>query len=67
MMEIYVNGHAEEVAEGLTAADLVENMGLTNKRVAMEVNLEIVPRSRYTEHVFNSGDKVEIVHAVGGG
>ncbi|MDH5601574.1 MAG: sulfur carrier protein ThiS [Gammaproteobacteria bacterium] len=66
-MEIVVNGEQCEVKEGLTAAQLVEDMAIAGKRIAMEVNLEIVPRSTYAEYIFKSGDKVEIVHAVGGG
>lgn len=66
-MKIIVNGEDKQVSEGYTAAELVEAMGLTDKRIAMEVNLEIVPRGTYTEFTFNTGDKVEIVHAVGGG
>ena len=66
-MKIIVNGEQKDVADGLTAAQLVEDMEITGKRIAMEVNLEIVPRSTYAEHSFNAGDKVEIVHAVGGG
>jgi sulfur carrier protein len=66
-MKIIVNGEDKQVADGYTAQQLVESMGLTGKRIAMEVNLEIVPRSTYPEHVFNTGDKIEIVHAVGGG
>jgi len=66
-MEIIVNGEQREVSEGLSAAQLVEDMAITGKRIAMEVNLEIVPRSTYSEYIFKSGDKVEIVHAVGGG
>jgi sulfur carrier protein len=66
-MQITVNGEQREVAEGLTAAQLVDDMGIAGKRIAMEVNLDIVPRSRYSEHTFAAGDKIEIVHAVGGG
>ncbi len=66
-MQIIVNGEQRDVADGLTAAQLVDDMDITGKRIAMEVNLEIVPRSSYAEHTFNAGDKVEIVHAVGGG
>lgn len=66
-MQIIVNGDQREVTEGLTAEQLVTEMGITGKRIAMEVNLEIVPRSTYTEHVFKAGDKIEVVHAVGGG
>ena len=66
-MQIIVNGEQRNVSEGLTAEQLVEEMDISGKRIAMEVNLEIVPRSTYAEHIFNAGDKVEIVHAVGGG
>lgn len=66
-MEIIVNGETRTVAEGYTAAQLVSDMELTSRRIAMEVNLDIVPRSTYGDHVFQSGDRVEIVHAVGGG
>lgn len=66
-MQIIVNGEQRDVSEGLTAAQLVDEMEITGKRIAMEVNLDIVPRSSYAEHIFKAGDKVEIVHAVGGG
>ncbi|MEJ2435702.1 MAG: sulfur carrier protein ThiS [Pseudolabrys sp.] len=67
MIEIYVNGEGRQVREALTAAQLIEELGLSGRRVAMEVNLEIVPRSAYTEHRLRPGDRVEIVHAIGGG
>ena len=66
-MKIIVNGEQRNVVDGLTAEQLVVDMDITGKRIAMEVNLEIVPRSAYAEYVFNVDDKVEIVHAVGGG
>lgn len=66
-MEITVNGQSQTVPEGLTAAQLVERMGLAGRRIAMEVNLEIVPRSTYEAHALSPGDRIEIVHAVGGG
>lgn len=66
-MQIIVNGEQQDVLDGLTAAQLVENMDITGQRIAMEVNLEIVPRSSYAEHTFKAGDKIEVVHAVGGG
>lgn len=66
-MEIIVNGQSQTVPKGFTAAQLVEQMGLGGRRIAMEVNLEIVPRSTYAEHPLSTGDKIEIVHAVGGG
>ena len=66
-MQIIVNGEQRDVLDGMTAAQLVEDMDIAGKRIAMEVNLDIVPRSSYAEHVFKADDKVEIVHAVGGG
>ena len=66
-MKIIVNGEDRQVPEGYTAEQLVESMALAGKRIAMEVNLEIVPRSTYNTYTFNPDDKVEIVHAVGGG
>ena len=66
-MQIIVNGEQRDVSDGLTAEQLVVDMDITGKRIAMEVNMEIVPRSSYAKHAFKDGDKVEIVHAVGGG
>jgi len=67
MIEIQLNGEPKQVASGSTIADLVEAEGLGNRRVAVEVNLEIVPRSHYDQHLIASGDRIEIVHAIGGG
>ena len=66
-MQIIVNGETRDVSDGLSAAQLVKDMEIVGKRIAMEVNLDIVPRSSYADHVFKEGDKIEIVHAVGGG
>jgi len=66
-MEITVNGEPRQVREGLTAAELIEEMGLAGRRLAMEVNREIVPRSRFDSFSFQPGDQVEIVQAIGGG
>ena len=66
-MEIIVNGQSQNVPDSFTAAQLVEQMGLVGRRIAMEVNLEIVPRSTYSDHSLKHGDRIEIVHAVGGG
>ena len=66
-MEIFVNGERREVPDGTTAAALLEMLGLAGRRLAIEVNREIVPRSRHAEHRLRPGDRVEIVHAIGGG
>jgi sulfur carrier protein len=66
-MLLHVNGQATELPPGLTARQLLERMDLAGKRVALEVNCEIVPRSSHATHELKEGDKVEIVHAIGGG
>ncbi len=66
-MQITVNGKPTDVPDAATAADLVEQLGLGGKRIAMEVNRDIVPRSQYPQHRLQPGDHVEIVHAIGGG
>lgn len=65
--EITVNGEKRPVPPGQTLAELVRDLDLEGRRVAVEVNEEIVPRSEYAEHVLNSGDRVEVVAAIGGG
>lgn len=66
-MEIVVNGEARAVPEGTTVAQLVDALGLSGRRLAVEVNREIVPRSAFPTHALAPGDRVEIVHAIGGG
>ncbi|HEX6550306.1 MAG TPA: sulfur carrier protein ThiS [Gammaproteobacteria bacterium] len=66
-MQILLNGTPTPVADGLTAGELVRQLEMAGKRIAVEVNGEIVPRSRHTEFRLNPHDKVEIVHAIGGG
>ncbi len=48
-------------------AALIETLALTGRRLAVEVNAELVPRSRFDQHLLQPGDRVEIIHAVGGG
>lgn len=66
-MQISVNGESREIPDECTAQQLVELLGLVGRRLAMEVNREILPRSRFESHRFQAGDEVEIVHAIGGG
>ena len=65
-MRIEVNGEPREVEAG-TILDLVETLGLNPKKVAVERNLEIVPRSLHEETALADGDRIEIVQLVGGG
>lgn len=67
MIEIHLNGEARRFDAPLTVADLLARTGFGQRRVAVEVNRDIVPRSRHAEHRLADGDRVEIVHALGGG
>jgi sulfur carrier protein len=66
-MEILLNGEARALPNGCTLARLLDDAGLAQRRVAVEVNGEIVPRARHDAQVLADGDRVEIVHALGGG
>lgn len=66
-MQITVNGETRDVNDGISAADLIAQLGLADRRIAMEVNEELLPRARFTSYRFQHGDRVEIVHAIGGG
>jgi sulfur carrier protein len=66
-MQIQLNGEPKTLADQSTLADLVENLDLAGKRIAIEVNREIIPRSLHATHALQEGDAVEVVHAIGGG
>ena len=66
-MNIILNGASRDVPDNLSAGELLLSLDLADKRLALEVNQEIVPRSTFDSHTINPGDKVEIVHAIGGG
>lgn len=67
-MLVQVNGEAMELPSGATIAALIEQLTLTGKRLAVEVNEDIVPpRSQHPQFTLNEGDRVEVVHAIGGG
>lgn len=66
-MQIFLNGQTHECATNATVASLLEATGRGDRSVAVEVNREIVPRSRHAQHELHEGDRVEIVQAIGGG
>jgi len=66
-LDIFVNGESRQVQDSCSVQQLLEEMDLSGQRLALEVNEEIVPKSRHSEYCFNPGDKVEIVNAIGGG
>ncbi len=67
MITITVNGQPHQLETPATAETLVKHLGLEGKRLAMERNEEIIPRSEYAQTPLSEGDKIEIIHAVGGG
>jgi thiamine biosynthesis protein ThiS len=66
-MKLVINGEARELERASTVAALVGELGLDGRKVAVERNLEIVPRSQYLATVLCDGDRIEIVHFIGGG
>lgn len=66
-MDIQLNGEPRETPTGTSIAQLLLDAGLGERRVAVEVNGEIVPRSAHVTRLLGEGDRVEIVHALGGG
>ena len=66
-LSVRINGEERRVASGLSVAALIAKLGLDAKRVAIERNLAIVPRSTFAEVKVEDGDQYEIVHFVGGG
>ncbi len=66
-MMIYLNGDGREMAENSTVANLVAELNLTDKKIAVELNEEILPFQNFATQILNTGDKLEIVHAIGGG
>ena len=66
-MDMIVNGKSVQVENAATVSQLLEQLGFAGKRVAVEKNGEIVPKSLHAETAISADDKVEIVVAVGGG
>jgi sulfur carrier protein len=67
MVKILLNGTPREVAANLSVGDLLDAEGYAQRKVAIEVNREIIPRSLHAQRTLREGDRVEIVHAIGGG
>ena len=66
-MRVTVNGEPRDVRDGLTVAELVDDLGLRPRRIAVEINLDVLAREAYVAHRLRDGDVVEIVHFIGGG
>lgn len=66
-MQIFLNGEEREIPDSINVSSLIELLELTGRRIAVEVNEELVPRSTFQEHKLNPQDRIEVVHAIGGG
>ena len=66
-MHLFINGEEKTLAEPLSLAELIEQLGMKGDRVAVELNREIVARAQWVETQLNDGDRLEVVHFVGGG
>lgn len=66
-MNVLLNGDNRELPEQVTLQWLIDDLGLTGKRLAIEVNEDIVPRSQHADFRLSNGDRIEVVHAIGGG
>ena len=66
-MKIIVNGEEISIPEDLNIQDLVAELGYKNKRIAIEVNETIIPKSKHQSYLLESSDRVEVINAVGGG
>ncbi|MBV1914355.1 MAG: sulfur carrier protein ThiS [Pseudomonadales bacterium] len=66
-MNIILNGESATFEEPLSVADLVVHMGLQDKRIAVEINLEIIPAGLHPTQMLREADRVEVVAAIGGG
>ena len=66
-MDITLNGEARQLTAPTSLTALLDAEGLAERRVAIEVNGQIIPRGRHGDHLLQAGDQIEIVHALGGG
>lgn len=67
MIDVEVNGERLQLPQDSTVDQLIQTMALTEQRLAVELNLDVIPRSQYSKQRLQPGDRVEIVHAIGGG
>ncbi|HZX90764.1 MAG TPA: sulfur carrier protein ThiS [Rudaea sp.] len=67
MVKIILNGAPREVSANLSVGGLLDAEGYAQRKVAVEVNREIVPKSQHAQRILGEGDRIEIVHAIGGG
>ena len=66
-MQITLNGEEKSLTDGTFLSQLIEQLDIQGKRIAVEINQEIIPKSDHSSYEIRDGDKIEIVHAIGGG
>ena len=66
-MQVQINGESRLFEQEMSISTLLQESGLAGKRIAVEVNETIVPKSRHAETMLQDGDRIEIIHAIGGG
>ena len=66
-MKVTVNGEEKEIPAGTTLLQLIDELGIGEKVMAAAVNMEIVKKERWPEHPLQEGDRIELLHFVGGG
>ncbi len=66
-MKLLINGQEREVSDGATLPKIIEYIGFRRDLVAIQLNLDVIPKDRWDQTTLTEGDRVEIVHMVGGG
>jgi thiamine biosynthesis protein ThiS len=66
-MQVTVNGESADLPDGLSVEDLLSRLQIEHRRLAVEINREILPKQEYTSRRITAGDVIEIVHFIGGG
>ncbi len=66
-IQIYINGKKKNINSNCNLIDIIKEYSLINKLVAVEINQEVIPKSRYKTITINKNDKIEILELIGGG
>ncbi|MDP6443033.1 MAG: sulfur carrier protein ThiS [Pirellulaceae bacterium] len=66
-MQVHLNGQSESIEEAESLADLLARLNLADAPIAVEVNMELIPREDHAQHILRDGDELEVVKFVGGG
>ncbi len=66
-MNIQLNGEQTQLPDAITVAEMIERLNLEPRRIAVEINEDVVPRSEFPQRRLHPDDRVEVIHAIGGG